>query len=247
MICKNCEHAFEGGFCNNCGQNSKVERINVKNFLNELTESVFQVNKGFFYTFKELFIRPGDSIREFINGKRKKHFKPIAYALVFSTLYFLLSQVIGENTWMYEFISGSSDVTNNSAKGMEMPPIIVWFSKNFAYATLVLLPIFSLASFIVFFRAGLNYLEHIVLNSYITGQQAIFYSFLLLIDVSVKDAHYLEIIPFVVSVLYALWVFSKFFTKGNQVIVIFRVILVYTFYLLLCSGLILLLFKVHNF
>ncbi len=63
MICKNCKQNFNGNFCNNCGQNSNVRKIDVKYLIDEIPNSIFQINRGFLFILKELFTRPGDSIR----------------------------------------------------------------------------------------------------------------------------------------------------------------------------------------
>ncbi len=161
MNCKNCGQIVDEKYCRHCGQNSKVSKINLSNFLNEVSESIFQINKGLFYTLKELFVRPGGSINEFLNGKRKSHFKPVAYVLTFSTLYFFISRLSAENTWMNDIVSGFSEASWDSESKTKAPSILIWLSANFAYATLLLLPIFSFASYLSFWGLGRNYLEHI--------------------------------------------------------------------------------------
>ena len=47
-------------------QNSNVSRINITSFLDEVSVSVFQINKGFLFTLKELFLRPGKSLNEYL-------------------------------------------------------------------------------------------------------------------------------------------------------------------------------------
>ncbi|MEM9390282.1 MAG: DUF3667 domain-containing protein, partial [Bacteroidota bacterium] len=106
MNCKNCGEIVEGQFCSHCGQSIKVSEINFTNFLNEVTQSVFLVNKGFFYTLIKLFKSPGQSVADFLAGKRKYYFKPITYLLVLSTLYFLISRFAETNTLIYNFITG---------------------------------------------------------------------------------------------------------------------------------------------
>jgi hypothetical protein len=149
MSCKNCGNQIQGNFCSNCGQNSKVDRLNLKTFSAELADSVFQVNRGFFYTLKELFIRPGHSIREFLDGRRKFLFKPIAYVFTFSTLYFLISKILDSPTLIDDFISGFSSGVQEENSKIEIP-LVNWLSNNYAYTTLLLIPIFSLASYISF-------------------------------------------------------------------------------------------------
>ncbi len=77
--CKNCNHDLKGNFCNNCGQTKETHEINFKSILHEIQHSIFHIDKGILYTTKELFIRPGLTIREYLHGKRVKHFKPFAY------------------------------------------------------------------------------------------------------------------------------------------------------------------------
>ena len=91
MKCKNCDQNIDTNFCPNCGQSAKVGEINLSYFLQEMTDSLFQINRGFFFTMRELFIRPGESIREYLSGKRNNHFTPIAYVLTLSTIYSTIS------------------------------------------------------------------------------------------------------------------------------------------------------------
>jgi len=137
---------------------------------------------------------------------------------------------------MNDIISGFSKASYDSERGIGIPSIVTWFSENFAYATLLLIPIFSFASFLSFSGSGRNYLEHIVLNSYVTGQQAIFYSFFLLLRIFFINT-YLELIPFLISILYSFWVFWQFFTKGNRIINILRSVLTYILYSIFSFGL----------
>ena len=231
MNCKNCGHNIDTKFCSHCGQNSKVGRINLANFLNEVTESVFQINKGFFYTLRELFVRPGKSLKEFLNGKRKNHFKPIAYLLTISTLYFLISQITNQNTWMDDLISGWMDGVTGQTKEIQAPAILIWFSKNYAYSSLLLLPISSLASYLSFLKFGKNYLEHIVINSYITGHQAIFYSLFAILG-TVIESDKIDMFPSVIAFSYTCWVFWQLFSEGNRTINILRSIMTYILYLI---------------
>ena len=99
MVCKNCENEFNGNFCNNCGQKSNTRKINYNYLIEEISNNVFQVHRGIFFTVKELSYRPGHSIREFLNGKRKQHFKPVGFVLITSALYVFTSLLFNENTF----------------------------------------------------------------------------------------------------------------------------------------------------
>jgi Protein of unknown function (DUF3667) len=49
------------------------------------------LDKGILFTTKELFTRPGHSIREFLDGKRVRHFKPISMVIILAGIYGFLS------------------------------------------------------------------------------------------------------------------------------------------------------------
>jgi hypothetical protein len=233
MNCKNCGHRVEGNFCSHCGQKSNISRINFPNFINEVSESFFQIDKGFFYTLRELSVRPGKSINEFLNGKRKSHFKPVAYLLTLSTVYFLTTQITNQNTLIVDVTTGWMKGVTLQDSDVELPEVATWVLKNYAYLTLLLLPVFSLASYLSFFKFDKTYLEHLIVNSYTTGHQAIFYS-LFVVGETVIDGDVMEILSILVAVLYTFWVFWQLFSEGNRMMNILRSIMTYILYFIFC-------------
>ena len=225
MKCKNCEQQVSDKFCSHCGQRSDVGKITFLKLLSDLTESVFQFNTGLLFTIKELFTRPGTSILEYLNGKRKYHFKPIAYLLLFSTIYFFMAKFTKQATWMNDLITGFSIGAYGNSEDFELPNLISIVVDNFAYTTLLLIPLFSLASFLCFPNKA-NYLEHIVLNSYITGHQAILYIFFTILK-SITDTKILDFLPVLVAVAYTFWVYSQFFKIGNRISKFIRLSLIH--------------------
>jgi len=234
MDCKNCGQLVKGTYCSHCGQNSNVGKITLSGLLKDIVNNVFQIDKGFFFTLKELFLRPGISIEEYLNGKRKKYFKPITYVLSMSTIYFLTTKIVGQPTWLDSFFSGFTSQTFQDAGQKQVPPFLSWFANNFAYSTLLLLPVFSLASYLSFRRLGSNYAEHLVINSYITGQQAVFYSFSTLIHL-LWSSDMLAWLQVLMSIGYAIWVFTSFFREEHTVKSILRSLSTYIIYLVLST------------
>jgi len=134
---------------------------------------------------------------------------------------------------MNEIVLAFSDGTSDSDINTAIPSILNWFSSNFAYTTLLLLPPFSIASYLSFLGLGRNYLEHFVLNAFVAGQQAIIYSITLLLEVFIASEHW-ESIGLIVSISYAFWMFWQFFSEGNRILNILRSILTYILYLIFC-------------
>tara|TARA_R110000850_G_scaffold45090_1_gene114161 strand:- start:553 stop:1293 length:741 start_codon:yes stop_codon:yes gene_type:complete len=233
MTCKNCNHKIDGSYCSQCGQSTTVSRISFGSFLKELSSSVFQVDKGLLFSIKELFIRPGHSIKEYLSGKRKNHFKPIAYTFTLSTIYFLISQLLEAPTFLNDAAEGFASESNSSGVASGQIDVLNWFAKNYAYTTLLLLPLYSFASYMAFNKSGLNYPEHFVLNAYITGQQAIIYTLSALLSLAITNKDLLATGTLIVSISYAFFVFWQFFEGYSRIAALLRFVLTYILFLLI--------------
>lgn len=81
--CLNCNNQIQNNFCSVCGQKLSTHRYSLQHFfVHDLVHGVFHVDKGFLFTIKELFTRPGHSMREFIEGKRANHFNYFSLVLI---------------------------------------------------------------------------------------------------------------------------------------------------------------------
>lgn len=229
MICKNCKHRFEGNFCDNCGQNSKVQRINFSYLVNEIPNSIFQINRGFLFTLKELVIRPGASIREFLSGKRKRHYKPVAFLLITSTLYVLITYLTDRNTIMEDLVFGFRNGAKGEAQASEQA-VLDWISKYQAYVTLLILPLYSLASYSAFSKSKYNYFEHLVINIYIMAFQIVIY--LILGFIFFKE-NILLITPIVIGMAYNMWTYNQLFDDKKLRTNLARVVLTYVIFIIL--------------
>ncbi len=239
MICKNCGNVAHANYCSHCGQKTDLPTLDFSYLIKELSENVFQLQRGFFFTVKNLFVAPGKSINAYLKGQRKPYFKPISYLFLLSTIYLLVTLALGENTWMGDFISGWLEGVREN--GEEASPLILWMSEKYAYTALLLIPVFSLASYLSFFKYKKTYVEHIVINAFITGQQAIIYSIFAGLGVFM-ESEYWEILPFLVSMTYNIWAYYQLFDRGNRILNILRSLLTYILYLILSAGIFIFIF-----
>jgi Protein of unknown function (DUF3667) len=81
-VCKNCGNNFHGSFCNTCGQKASVTRITWNSIMHYLLHAFFHLDDGFFYTIKQMAVRPGHTIREYLEGKRQAHYNPFLMLLL---------------------------------------------------------------------------------------------------------------------------------------------------------------------
>ncbi|WP_417265341.1 DUF3667 domain-containing protein [Brumimicrobium sp.] len=218
MNCKNCGHDLEGNFCSNCGQEARVRKINYKYILEEIPNSLLQINHGFLYTVKELFLRPGHSLREFMQGKRKSHYKPLAFLLITSALYSLIKYLLNTPEVLDLYFEGESE----NFKYLES--ITVWIRENETYSTLIFLPFFALASYLAFLKFKYNYFEHFVLNMYIVGQKLLIQTFFLLVPF---ENNIIEYLSFIIPIGFSFWTYTQFFNHIKFFKKMFRFMLMY--------------------
>ena len=221
MKCKNCNGIVRKNFCSTCGQSTRVGKITFKSISQDAFQGIFYIKNGFLFTVRELFLRPGETIQNYLDGQRKRYFKPMVYVIVLSSLYYISVHLAGKTTLFETLISGlienSESIINidiNDDK-VKVPGILIWFSKNHAYFTLLTIPLFALASFISFLGLKVNYLEHIVLNLYCTAQQTLIYACFILIN-TVFKSEILDYMPSIFGGLYLFFVYWKFFKNGNR-------------------------------
>ena len=214
-------------YCSSCGQDIKVSRIKGSTFLHDLIESIFQVNHGFFYTLKALWVRPGQSIKDYLEGKRRLYFNPTSYALLLSAIYFIVCELTGTKTYISDFLLGFSDGTTESQDQTNVFKLFSWFAENYAYTVLMLTPVYSLASYVLFKRASFSYLEHFVLNTFIIGQQAIIYLASTLVSLTTGENGVLTHLTIICSMVYGYWVFTQFFCVIGKGSILLRYLCTY--------------------
>jgi len=82
IVCKNCAHSFEGNYCPMCRQAADTDRITWHEILHHAQHALFHADRGLFYTIKELFLRPGPTLKAYVEGKRIKHFNPFLFLIL---------------------------------------------------------------------------------------------------------------------------------------------------------------------
>lgn len=201
--CKNCGNIFEGNFCNNCGQPAHVHDINAKYLWHDVQHGLFHFDYGILYTLWQLFIRPGHTVREYIQGKRIAHFAPISLVLVMATLYGFIYHMFDIDTFKY---SASKDVDYENFNE--------WLGHHFSLFTLFTIPYYAFFSWLFFRKHGYNFSEHIVLNCFLASQRLCISILAIPFMYYAGSKQEIEIITCVLTLIYLLLAyrgFSQFF------------------------------------
>lgn len=206
--CQNCGYVITENFCSNCGQ-KKFKRIDKKYLVDELQYSLIHTNKGFFYSLKSIIKNPGKTAREFIDGNRVNHYKPILLAFVLS----------GISAFISIKILGMSDIMEKAFAKQEATAEIMHKFMSFinsynSFIMLLFIPFVSIITYLVFRGWKNNYYEHIIMNAYIQCSYTIF-SILILYPVLyfLKESGAIFIQAVMISML-AIPIIMVWFYKG---------------------------------
>lgn len=201
VICKKCKSEIIQNYCSNCGNPAKLKRINGQYLINEIG-SVLNFDKGILYTIRELILRPGKTIRQFIKEDRKRLVKPIVFIIICSLIYSIIQQI-------FHFEDGY--VGYSFEKESAITSIFDWVSKNYGYSN-ILMGIFIAFWIKIFFREyNYNFYEILILLCFVMGIGMLLFAFFgiadSLVDLKIIDKGYL------IGIIYILWAIVQFFDK----------------------------------
>lgn len=222
--CKNCHQVFKGHYCSNCGQPAETHKINSHFLWHDIQHSLLHFDKGILYSLKELFTRPGHSIREFIEGKRVKHFKPISLVVLLATLYGFLYHYFHINYFVKE-----------PNEPLDYVNINEWIATHFSWVTIATIPLYTIGTYTVFRNQGYNFFEFFVLNTYKASQrlfvQILTFPGLLYLN-NTNHLQQFTYITYIIGIVLIFWTNIQFFNKMSKTKAFFLSILSHIIFLI---------------
>jgi hypothetical protein len=177
--------------------------------MHDLWHGVFHVDKGIFYTVKELFTRPGDSVREYVMGKRVNHFHYFTLIVILLILDKILFKMSG-----FEFTNLETGTNMEEIRSFEH--FIKEYSK---LITLTLLPLQAAISFLVFRKLNQNFAVHIVLTSYLISGMLLLDLTISIAAIFIKQNSIMAILAFSIELIKlfygAIFIFTYFKEYGE--------------------------------
>lgn len=235
--CKNCGHKYKGNHCNYCGQLAATDRLNRHAVWHDIQHGFLHFDRGIFFTIKEMFTRPGHSIREYIEGKRIKHFKPISFVLLIAGIYGYLDHRFDISLSKMQL---KTEINKPRKNSLEIAKITEWITNHYALFTLGILLFVALASKWAFKKTGYNYIENLILNAFLSGQriiiQLVFTPPLLLIIKNNPKLDNLNLVPLVISIGTTFWAYFQFYNTLSKKEIFWRTVLSYIYIVLLFIG-----------
>ncbi len=207
-ICKNCAHEILINFCGNCGQ-KKAKRIDRNYIKDELQYTVLHMNKGFFFSIKQILKAPGRTAREFLEGNRVNHYKPILLVFVIAGISAFLTNTFIHPVEVMQKYSEAHPM--KSAFDLNATNKIIYNYQSFVM--LFTIPFMAFFTWLVFKKWGYNYYENVIINAYsLVSLLLLSIIFVLPIQYFLRDNPELfMIIPSIVSFLLMVLVFPWFY------------------------------------
>lgn len=84
--CHSCGTAFQGNFCPRCGQSAQIERFSFKKAFLLFLDVWGLGNRGMFRSIRDLALRPGYMIRDYIGGMQTAYFPPFKMFFLLTAL-----------------------------------------------------------------------------------------------------------------------------------------------------------------
>lgn len=204
--CKNCNTSLNGNYCSNCGQKADEERFKLSNITELFIHGFYHVHGGVFYSIKELTIRPGKMLHDYISGKRVAYVNPFTFLVLISLVGGFVFKWSGVTEHINEIYMATGDT-------------IKFTSNHLNYRILLTIPIYALLCGLFYKGYKFNLAEHLIINTFAITQSMLIMSFwMLLIGIVKPTDFYFELfyyLAFASIILYQIFVFIRLFNKDS--------------------------------
>ena len=208
--CRNCKELINENwdYCPICAQPAKLKRIDKKYIIQELVDFIF-ANKGMVYTIKNLLIRPGESVRQFITEDRYRFVKPITFLFITALIYAIVNHIFN--------ISIVDHVPQNYMPQVDyknlVPTTGLLLDGAFThpgYWNIIMIVFITFWIKIFFRKSGYNFFEIFILCCFVFGITTLFEAILAII----KGVTHLKLhITTSIGIIYLTWAIGQFFDK----------------------------------
>lgn len=221
--CKNCGTVHHFNYCPNCGQVHYDKKFTLRESTTWLFSEVFNLNKGFFYSTKEMILQPKFTLEKYLNRATKQYYHPFRYIFVWASISSILIVLAGVYDDPTQFNFGNQQFTEEELERTQK--VFEYIKKYQSFLVMLGLPFLSLSTWLFYKGKGQNYTEHLIINCFAYGTSiAVSIPFLLLIAVPNGISIYTNLSLLIYMIIYA-YAFSRFYSE-NFVITFLKFIVI---------------------
>ena len=227
--CKNCGQTTTAAYCEKCGQRSSVHKVTFRETIQDLADNLFSISAPLPRTVNTLILKPGLLFREYLEGKRKKYYKPISF-FILATILFLFFR------WLVDF---DPFIEANTQADPQVPGSEKFFAAGkYMFQNinnLLFILVLTMALFLkLFFYRNYSLAEYVAVAFYLTG----FYSLLAIINPLIYKfiSPRIQFVAMLIMGIYFVYAMISFFEKRPVLTglkSVFVYILAYVFYVIL--------------
>lgn len=159
--CLNCGVPFSGEqkFCASCGQRTNIApQLTMRDIGHDLVHAITHADHSVFALLRALLTRPGYVARDFVQGRRKRHFGPFAFLVITVGLASAVILLTGVE-WFAPFKHGKADDL---------------LQRHVNLVILLQVPLLAAFCALMFRSDHRSFADHLVLVSYTSGFHALF-------------------------------------------------------------------------
>ena len=206
--CLNCAKLLSTPYCGACGQ-KKAEPITFGNVIKMSQQAIVQFESPFLKTLWGLTIRPGQTCREYLAGRRVSYANPLKYAFWLLTL--LLITAAGFDTSIIDNINKDQlDELSTTNETTTIHQILVYLEHGMLYGYFITALAFAWGLRLLFRKSGYRVAEFYVVGILLMSHLTIFYD--LLIVFSLYDSQYGDLLVHLGNLCYLTWGIGSFFS-----------------------------------
>jgi hypothetical protein len=202
--CRKCDTKIIENYCSNCGESAIVKKLDFHYISHEI-QHLFHLEKGFFLTTKELLIRPGKVVREYILEDRAKQVKPVIF-LIFASLIFTIVVHYFHLSYVYVSINNMQ----LKEKNVDLTFVDNWLEAHLGYSNLICGLFIALGVKTIFRKPKYNIVEITVLLCYVIGEGMLISS-VLLIGIGITKNLTIGNLVSPTLIIYTIWAIGQFY------------------------------------
>lgn len=199
MNCKNCNTEIPQNYCPQCGHPAKLHRIDGHYILHEI-EHILHFERGILFTVRELLLRPGKSVKEFISDNRGRLVKPIIFVIIISFIYTIAIHYFHIKDNYITFEEPGLVFTNK---------MFNWYQSHNGYGNIMMAAFIAFWIKVIFKKYGYNFFEILILLCFIIGITMLIYALAAFLVGITKLP--LMVLSAIISLVYLSWAIGQFF------------------------------------
>lgn len=145
--CPNCNIAFQGKFCHQCGQKYVAKRVTFWNIISDYFVQIFSFERSGIATFAQIIVAPQKIIFHYLNGYRNYYQSPGRLLLYFITIAGLYVFLVSEKLFGMSISVG------------ELSPQVGLI--------VILIPLLTLSSYLTYLKSKRHFGEHFIAQTYL--------------------------------------------------------------------------------